>query len=99
MTLYFEVFLCPLKPKATLLNTKRKKGVRKKGKLSGHLTMLNLSFYSIWCRTVEVNNTDAEGRLVLGDGVRPVYMQNIFILVVDHSSVTNRHSETMEDRA
>ena len=61
--------------------------------------MLNLSFYSIWCRTVEVNNTDAEGRLVLGDGVRPVYMQNIFILVVDHSSVTNRHSETMEDRA
>ena len=22
------------------------------------------------CRTVEVNNTDAEGRLVLGDGVR-----------------------------
>ena len=61
--------------------------------------MLNLSFYSIWCRTVEVNNTDAEGRLVLGDGVRPVFMQNIFILVVDHGSITNRHSETMEDRA
>ena len=61
--------------------------------------MLNLSFYSIWCRTVEVNNTDAEGRLVLGDGVRPVYMQNIFILVVDHGSMTNRRSETMEDRA
>ena len=59
--------------------------------------MLNLSFYSIWCRTVEVNNTDAEGRLVLGDGVRPVYMQNIFILVVDHGSMTNRRSETMGD--
>ena len=24
----------------------------------------------LFCRTVEVNNTDAEGRLVLGDGVR-----------------------------
>lgn len=46
-----------------------------------------------------MNNTDAEGRLVLGDGVRPVHMQNIFILVVDHGSMTNRRSETMEDRA
>ena len=23
----------------------------------------------VMCRTVEINNTDAEGRLVLGDGV------------------------------
>ena len=36
---------------------------------------LNFTLYMIntWCtvffRTVEVNNTDAEGRLVLGDGV------------------------------
>lgn len=30
------------------------------------------------CRTVEVNNTDAEGRLVLGDGVRSAFVFLIF---------------------
>ena len=76
------------------LNTNDTKLVKTKFNL---ISKRNLSFYSIWCRTVEVNNTDAEGRLVLGDGVRPVYMQNIFILVVDHGSMTNRRSETMGD--
>ena len=31
------------------------------------------------CRTVEVNNTDAEGRLVLGDGVR---LALIFLIIL-----------------
>ena len=36
-------------------------------------------FYILFsCRTVEVNNTDAEGRLVLGDGVRSALVFLIF---------------------
>ena len=32
--------------------------------------VLTISIFSILlCRSVEINNTDAEGRLVLGDGV------------------------------
>ena len=37
-------------------------------------TMCALHVHLFSCRTVEVNNTDAEGRLVLGDGVRQAYM-------------------------
>lgn len=37
---------------------------------------VNLSSILFSCRTVEVNNTDAEGRLVLGDGVcKPAFEQ------------------------
>ena len=35
-------------------------------------------------RTVEINNTDAEGRLVLGDGVSPV-ASNILVHFTVHS--------------
>jgi len=48
-------------------------------------------FYNLFsCRTVEVNNTDAEGRLVLGDGVRSALVFYLFrsFLDVYKSSVT-----------
>ncbi len=52
--------------------------------------MCNLQNF-LFCRTVEVNNTDAEGRLVLGDGVRPA----LIILTISHLSFDNsiRHSK------
>ena len=33
------------------------------------MDFMNRLYICIHCRTVEINNTDAEGRLVLGDGV------------------------------
>ena len=41
--------------------------------------LICFSMYLFSFRTVEVNNTDAEGRLVLGDGVRSVSVNINFV--------------------
>ena len=39
-------------------------------------------------RTVEVNNTDAEGRLVLGDGVSYAQKELKAVIIVDLATLT-----------